>query len=302
MKRDLFIAVALILLANAFAIGQITPAKKTELRAEIGRVSATLTSLKESNNELQRTVSAQRKQIDDLSAQLAESQAGIKKLAESTNVSVSQISLENRGTQSRLQAIDQSITKRTLYWTVIVLSISVLGIVALVFLRRGLISNARDFDTKIATHKQALEKLQIGANKQDAELAEILRSQLEVLSGHRSAEERTPVEKNHRLPLKVGDEIHRMRKRIQNMPQDIKGLGALRNSLARLEEEFNEQGYEIEDLLGKKYVDGMKVEARFVENPNIPPGQEIITEVIRPQIEFKGELIQPAKVEVGKSY
>ena len=77
---------------------------------------------------------------------------------------------------------------------------------------------------------------------------------------------------------------------------------ALTNSLQRLEEEFNDSGYTIEDLLGKKYVRGMQVEARFVDNPNIPKGEEIITDVSKPEIKYKGEVIQVAKVEVGKSY
>ena len=57
----------------------------------------------------------------------------------------------------------------------------------------------------------------------------------------------------------------------------------------------------LEELQGKKYVDGMKIEARFVDNPYIPKGEEIITEVLRPQIKYKGVVIQVAKVEVGKS-
>jgi len=30
--------------------------------------------------------------------------------------------------------------------------------------------------------------------------------------------------------------------------------------------------YELEELLGRKYVDGMKIDARFVDNPDIPKG------------------------------
>ena len=54
--------------------------------------------------------------------------------------------------------------------------------------------------------------------------------------------------------------------------------------------------------MGKRYVRGMQVEARFVDNPNIPKDEEIITDVLKPEIKYKGEVIQVAKVEVGKSY
>lgn len=297
------LAVAIFLhFVNLCIHAQETNVKKSEFRSEISKINGTINSLGDSNGQLQRTVSEQKKQIDNLSDQLAESQANIKKLADSTNVTVSEISSENKNTQSRIREIDQTISKRTVYWVIIILLISLLGFVSFVLLRRKQTSSSRDFDSKIEETKLELERLQAGANKHDAELAEVLQTQLGLLKGQRSLVGTTAPEIDHKLPLKVGDEIHRMRKRIENMPQEIKSLGALRNSLTRLEEEFNENGYEIEDLLGKKYVDGMKVEARFVDDPNIPKGEEIITDILRPQIGYRGQVIQVAKVEVGKSY
>ena len=292
-----------IFLGMGLTLGaQVTSVKQSEFRSEISRISSTVNSLRDSNAELQRTISTQKKQIDSLSDQLAESQANIKKLADSTNVTISEISSENKNTQSRLQEIDQTISKRTLYWAIIILTLSLLGIISFVLFRRRLSSNTQNFDSKIAVTKEALEKLQTGANKHDADLAEVLQTQLALLKEKRLSGETAEVEINHKLPLKVGDEIHRMRKRIENMPQDIKGLGALRNSLTRLEEEFNENGYEIEELLGKKFDPGMNVEARFVEDTNVPIGEEIIVEVLRPQVMFHDRMIQHAKVEVGKSF
>lgn len=90
-----------------------------------------------------------------------------------------------------------------------------------------------------------------------------------------------------------------MRKRIDNMPSDIKGLGALKNSLQRLEETFNHQGYEIVDLLGKPFTDGLTVHARFVPSDELNPGEQLITKVIQPQINFDRVLIQAAEVEVS---
>jgi hypothetical protein len=39
-----------------------------------------------------------------------------------------------------------------------------------------------------------------------------------------------------------------------------------------------------------------------LDNPDIPKGEEIITDVLKPQINFQGVVIQTAKVEVSKSY
>ena len=67
----------------------------------------------------------------------------------------------------------------------------------------------------------------------------------------------------------------------------------------RLEEEFNENGYEIIDLLGKTWNDGLTVDARFVPSDDLKPGEEIITKIIKPQINFKGVLIKAAEIEVS---
>ena len=298
MKHILILAI-LLHGGSLGSYAQSSSVKQSEFRSEISRISNTVNSLRDSNVEFQRTVSAQKKLIDSLSDQLAESQANIKKLADSTNVTISEISSENKNTQNRLEEIDQTISKRTLYWAIIILTLSLLGVISFVLFRMRLSSNTQDFDSKIAVTKEALEKLQIGANKHDTEFAE---AQLALLKEKRLSSGTSEVEINHKLPIKVGDEIHRMRKRIENMPQDINGLGALRNSLTRLEEEFNENGYEIEELMGKKFDPGINVEARFVEDPILPKGEEIIVDVLRPQIMYHGKMIQQAKIEVGKSY
>jgi len=73
----------------------------------------------------------------------------------------------------------------------------------------------------------------------------------------------------------------------------------LKNSLNRLEEQFNDNGYELIDLMGKPFVDGLSVKARFIPSDDLNPGEEIITKIIKPQINFNGILIQVADVEVS---
>ena len=260
MIKPLTITV-LLLLANWIAIAQSRNVTKSEFRSEMSRMAGEMSSIRDVDAELQRTISAQKKQVDSLSNQLAESQAKIKKLADSTNVTISEISSENKNTQSRLQEIDQTISKRTLYWAIIILILSLLGISSFVLVRKRLSSNTQNFDSEIAATKEALEKLQTGANEHDSDLAEVLQTQLALLKEKKLSGGPNDAQINHALPLKVGDEIHRMRKRIENMPQEIKGLGALRNSLTRLEEEFNENGYSIDDLLGRKFDPGMNIRA-----------------------------------------
>ena len=106
-------------------------------------------------------------------------------------------------------------------------------------------------------------------------------------------------ELNNSLAFRVADEITRMRQRLALMPSDINGIAQLSKSLDRLEEELNLLEFEMPVLLNKPYDDGMTVKARFILSERIKTGERIITKVIKPQINFKGQLVQMAEVEVS---
>lgn len=101
------------------------------------------------------------------------------------------------------------------------------------------------------------------------------------------------------LAFKVAEEITRMRQRIASMPSDISGIIQLSKSLDRLEEELNILGFELPVLLNKPYSEGMTVHARFIPSENLKSGEKLITKVIKPQINYKGQLVQIAEVEVS---
>jgi len=101
------------------------------------------------------------------------------------------------------------------------------------------------------------------------------------------------------LAFKVAGEITRMRQRITSMPSDINGIAQLSKSLDRLEEELNSLGFELPALLNVTFDDGMTVKARFILSENMKSDERIITKVIIPQINFKGQLVQIGEVEVS---
>lgn len=299
MKKNILLFQLLIFFVNSFSQSSDSFINKSVFKYEFAKLSEQIKKLEKSNSDLQKENKISQNKIDSILTLLSINESNINQIADSLNITISNVSTTNKLTQNQIKDINQTITKRTLYWIIGILGLTLFSLIVFLILRNKLTSNTKDLDTQIA---KTNEKLQNEAIKLDSKLAEILQSQLSILKEERKIQGTVTTEADHKLPLKVGEEIHRMRKRIENMPQDIKGLSALTNSLQRLEEEFNESGYEIEELLGKKYVDGMKVEARFVDNPNVPKGEEIITDVIRPEIKYKDIVIQVAKVEVGKSY
>jgi len=139
--------------------------------------------------------------------------------------------------------------------------------------------------------------------KLDSKLSDILQNQL-VLMKRESLEKKKMGEEvtDHSLPIRVGEEIFRMRKRISYMDPETKGLDSLKNALNRLEDEFNQQGFKINDLTGQQYIDGLIVKiVNAVEREDLKAGTQIISKMLTPQVYYKESLISPGEAELAVS-
>lgn len=140
--------------------------------------------------------------------------------------------------------------------------------------------------------------------KLDARMSEILENQL-ILMKKELIERKTPQPEekiDHTLPISVGSEIFRMRRRIENMDEDTKGLNSLKNALTRLENEFGQQGYAMNDLTGQPYADGLTVKVvNAIEQDDLEHGTQIISRMIMPQICYKGVTVSHGEVEITVS-
>ena len=58
-------------------------------------------------------------------------------------------------------------------------------------------------------------------------------------------------------------------------------------------------GYEMVEMLGKPYDEGMIAEADFTQDENFDAGQQVVTRVTRPEIRFNGTVIQTARITVS---
>ena len=107
-------------------------------------------------------------------------------------------------------------------------------------------------------------------------------------------------EVDHSFAKRVADEIVRITTNLSRMDSTVKGHKQLSASVRKLEQSLNSNGYELEVLLNKPYDNGMNLQANFVIDENLKEGESLITRVIKPQINFKGILIQAAQVEVSQ--
>ena len=104
---------------------------------------------------------------------------------------------------------------------------------------------------------------------------------------------------DHSLALTVADELARITKNLSEMEEGTRGLKQLKASVDRMTNNFKSNGYEIVEMLNKPYSEGMNAMANFIQSEDLPTGKQIITRIIKPQVNFQGKMIQAAQIEVS---
>ena len=177
------------------------------------------------------------------------------------------------------------------YWVLTVSVILLLVIAVYVIVRLIIKSQNITINSELENTRR---KLQEQAIKVDSDLIRVLEAQLSL-----EKQALNSGQDNHTLPLKLADEIHRMRKRLSSMDESH-GVKVLGKRIETLEDTLNEMGYEIKCLEGVVFNDGMQLEATFITDESIHGEDRIITKVLRPQVNYKNKLLQAAKVEVSQ--
>ena len=173
-----------------------------------------------------------------------------------------------------------------------ILTICVIVLVRLIYRESSLNKNKI---TKFEEHLCELDQNAIGLDTRLTQMLDEAIKASQAFSDVSSANQKI----DHSFFIRVCEEIHRMRKRITNMPEDTKGINALSNAIKRLEEQLNERGYEIINLIGQNFIEGLTVTAKFIPNDDFEPGQQVITDIIKPQITYKDKVIKTGEVEVS---
>ena len=109
------------------------------------------------------------------------------------------------------------------------------------------------------------------------------------------------MKEQHLMVLAIADEMARMEQNLMSMPEETLGRKQLLRSLQRMKTHLMTAGYEVVEMLGQPYNDGMKVVASFKFDESLPEGQQVVTSVIRPQVNYRGEMIQVAEIIVSQN-
>ena len=86
------------------------------------------------------------------------------------------------------------------------------------------------------------------------------------------------------------------------MDEQHKEVKPLLKGIERIKANFAAAGYEMPELLGKKFDERMNLDViNFILGESLPEGERIISKIIKPQVNYEGILIQRAQVEVSQN-
>jgi|GEM_PF-5315669 len=240
-------------------------------------------------NSLETLRSLQKSREDSLWSLFGDLQkelAGTKESQSDANSKIDSLSIH---TGSRFTQLEKSVSKNL---TVTAAGLAIIVIAYILGFMR-IRKKMSVFESLLQENLKLNTELEVLLKQQHA----ISRNQGQPLETHQAE-----ADLDHSLPIRFGEEIYRMRFRIANMDENTKGVTALKNSLSRLEDEFNVGGYAIKDLTGQTYVQEMTAIVKNWEpNDGIKPGEQRIVRMIKPQILYKDAVVSPGEIIVGIS-
>lgn len=295
----LFLALGLIL-PQAYA--EDVDKNYQQLERKINTLQQSNSRLNSNVRELTRQNLKRKADIDSLQVLVEKQAKAISELSSLQESDIKRINGQLDETNGNLKQNQETLGQRTI-WGVIMgcVLLAVIGF-AIYLLRKRISQGTSSIDeVKAAQNKlqDAQVKLQEESIKLDDKLIEVLNKQLPAIET--KSKGNGDGEPDHSLALKVADEIVRIEKNLSNMDASIKGYKPLSKAVQRIKDNFMAYGYEMVEMLGKPYSDGMKASVTFVTDEEMKEGERIITRVIKPQVNYNGVMIQIAQIEVSQS-
>lgn len=281
-------------------------AKQERLNADVATLTgknkqseARVAQLESTNKRLTQKVDSLQSVCDNL----ADSQKADKT---ELSASIGKTNEEIGKTNEKVQATENVLSSRSL-WGLLGIVALIIALIATVwaFLKKfksgsSSIDDVRKAQSSLETAQENMRKAQ---EKMQEEAIQLDNKLIEILCNQPVATPTTAPdgELDHSLTLKVADEIIKIEMNLSRMDESVKGYKQLSRGVQRIKDNFRANDYEIVDMLGKPYQAGMKAAVTFVTDENLEPGQQIISRIIKPQVNYKQIMIQAAQIEVSQA-
>ena len=299
MKR---IIVSIFILASINAFAQTETLTKEDLAKDLQPLKISIQTLEKENVRLKSEIynlntklSNANKSIDSLRTLSHENSSAISQTANQLGI---QITTTEQTAIKKIDEVGQSLSTNSLYGIIGVLSAILLSSLLYWLLSKRQKTDKTEVVEQLQETKSSIEESLV---KEFGKQTNLIESELQLLAQQKSA---SPVNVNsdpdHSLALKVASEINLIERNINLMDKGTKGLKQLERSVGKLKDNLSANGYEMPELLGKQYHQGMKViVTSSVPDENLEKGSEIITKVLIPQVNFNDKPIQTAQIEVS---
>ena len=262
------------------------------MRSEISRLSA---EQKKSND----AISALRSSDQRIIAKADTIENAIMVLNSDLSQTAEKLGVEIKGTNDILgtKADSEAVKQRTIIGVVFFALLAIICALIYILLHNRINKGSADIE---ALRKKADELNVEIVSKFSTEMAEMqkISASLSAISSKSSA---SSSEQDHSLIKTLADRITFMEMTLSKMDASVRGYKQLAKSISQMKDNLKANGYELVDMLGKAYKEGMNVTATFVDDENLEEGQQIITGIIKPQINYQGVMIQAAQITVSQN-
>lgn len=234
--------------------------------------------------------------IDSLCFAIEQNTKTIKTTAEEIGVKIDETNIT---LGSKANTAD--VMEKTLWGSVLIIIVTILGAFIYFILHKRINNSSAVVDALKAKADHLNEEIINQFAQEMAEMQKISSSLEAIAKTPTLTDSNNTSEPDHSLIKTLADRITFMEMTLYRMDSSIRGHTPLTRSIRQMKDNLKANGYEIVDMLGMNYDDGMRVQANFIEDEDLEPGRRIITAIIKPQINYKGTMIQSAQITVSQN-
>lgn len=287
------IALLLLLPLMAFATDSLSVAYRRidEMEQSLKKETEIRCNIQNELNIAKRVVLRQNQVIDSLKQMVEQNSRNIKTTADEIGVKI-----EETNTSLSSKADSSDFKQRTIWGIALLSLLAVICLLIYLLLRKRINKSTADLET-LRTKSEELNETILGRMSSEMEELQKISSTMKFLTEGKE----NGKEPDHSLIKTLADRITFMEMTLYKMDPKVRGYKQLTKSIAQMKDNLLANGYELVEMLGKTYDGGMKVTANFIEDETLEEGQQIITGIIKPQINYKGVMIQAAQITVSQN-
>jgi hypothetical protein len=275
---------------------------KQDLYKELQPLKSSIQTLQIQNSNLKVEIAFLKNQLFATSRTInslkAQAQANNKAILLTANELGIKILATESNTNQKITEVDESLNQNSLYGIIGVLSAILLSSLLYWLLSKRQKNDKSEVVEQLSQTKASIEESLI---KEFGKQTDLIENQLQLLAKQKNDSSiNSNLEPDHSLALKVASEINLIERNIILMDKGTKGLKQLERSVGKLKDNLSANGYEMPEILGKQYHQGMKViVTSSIPDENLQKDNEIITKVLIPQVNYNEKMIQTAQIEVS---